>query len=157
MGRHKIGHRFRASDCGLPTPLPFPAIHCRATNRRRTVQLQYDREELYKKGLGSSHDQGRRRVSVSSVALAKACRKLSVPIPGRGHWAKLAHGHRGDHKPPLPKLNKVLIVLICPLLSCRFGVSCFENDFRPGGHPCPLLENREKWGVRPSEPNVPPS
>ena len=31
---------------------------------------------------------------VSSVALGKVCRKLAVPVPGRGHWAKLAHGHR---------------------------------------------------------------
>lgn len=47
---------------------------------------------------------------VSAVALGKACRKLAVPVPGRGHWAKLAHGQAGTKKPPLPKLEKVPII-----------------------------------------------
>lgn len=38
------------------------------------------------------------------------CRKLSVPVPGRGHWAKLAHGHTGVRKPPLSKLEKVPVI-----------------------------------------------
>ena len=28
----------------------------------------------------------------SDVGLAKACRKMKVPLPGRGHWAKKAAG-----------------------------------------------------------------
>lgn len=47
---------------------------------------------------------------VSSVALGNVCRKLSVPVPGRGHWAKLAHGKPGAKKPLLPKLDKVPVV-----------------------------------------------
>ena len=71
---------------------------------------QYDREELYRKAweqplLKVAEDYG-----VSSVALGKTCRKLSVPVPGRGFWAKLAHGHQGVKKPPLPKLEKVPVI-----------------------------------------------
>lgn len=29
-----------------------------------------------------------KEVGVSDVALAKACRKVGIPLPGRGHWAK---------------------------------------------------------------------
>ena len=28
---------------------------------------------------------------ISHVALAKVCRRLKVPLPGRGYWAKPAH------------------------------------------------------------------
>ena len=40
---------------------------------------------------------------VSGVALAKTCRKLSIPVPGRGYWAKLAAG-KAEPRPPLPQL-----------------------------------------------------
>ena len=53
---------------------------------------------------------------VSSVALGKTCRRLSVPVPGRGHWAKLAHGHEGAKKPPLPKLDKVPVIYRSPVV-----------------------------------------
>ena len=39
---------------------------------------------------------------VSGNALAKTCHKLGVPVPPRGHWAKLLHGKRTPPRPPLP-------------------------------------------------------
>lgn len=47
-----------------------------------------------------------RDYGVSDVALAKTCRKLGVPLPPRGHWAKLQHGKRVPPRPPLPKAGK---------------------------------------------------
>lgn len=38
---------------------------------------------------------------VSDVALAKVCRKLDVPRPGVGYWARVAHG-QNPARPPLP-------------------------------------------------------
>ena len=38
---------------------------------------------------------------VSGNALAKTCRKLGVPVPPRGYWAKLQHGKKTASKPPL--------------------------------------------------------
>lgn len=52
---------------------------------------------------------------VSAVALGKTCKKLSVPVPGRGHWAKLAHGHSGTKKPPLPKLDNIPVIYRSPV------------------------------------------
>lgn len=43
-----------------------------------------------------------RDFGISDVALAKICKKLDVPIPGRGHWARVAAGQR-VRVPKLPK------------------------------------------------------
>jgi len=72
--------------------------------------LQYNREELFEKVWEKPMLRVAEQYGVSSVALGKACRKLSVPVPGRGHWAKLAHGKPGVTKPNLPKLDKVPVV-----------------------------------------------
>lgn len=71
---------------------------------------QYDREELYEKVWEKPMLKVAEEYGVSSVALGKTCRKLRVPVPGRGHWAKLAHGHQGARKIPLPKLDKVPVI-----------------------------------------------
>ena len=42
-----------------------------------------------------------RRLGFSDRGLAEACARVNVPVPGRGHWAKLKHGKR-VHRPPLP-------------------------------------------------------
>jgi hypothetical protein len=78
------------------------------------VHLKYDREELYRKVWEQPMLKVAEEYGVSSVALGKTCRKLSVPVPGRGYWAKLAHGHPGEKKPPLPKLEKVPVIYRYP-------------------------------------------
>ena len=45
------------------------------------------------------------KYGISSVALAKICKKLRVPLPGRGYWAKAAAGHRVPPRPPLRPLR----------------------------------------------------
>jgi hypothetical protein len=71
---------------------------------------QYNREELYQKVWEKPLIRVAEQYGVSAVALGKVCRKLSVPVPGRGHWAKLAHGQPGATKPDLPKLDKMPVV-----------------------------------------------
>ena len=41
------------------------------------------------------------RLGVSGVGLAKICKRANIPVPARGHWAKLRHGKR-VRKPILP-------------------------------------------------------
>lgn len=48
---------------------------------------------------------------VSDVALAKVCRKLNVPVPGRGHWAKVAAGATVATR-PLPRTAKQHVAVI---------------------------------------------
>ena len=81
-----------------------------------TALEQYNREELYRKVWEQPLLKVAEEYGVSSVALGKTCRKLSVPVPGRGHWAKLAHGHAGVKKPPLLKLDKVPVIYRSPVV-----------------------------------------
>lgn len=75
----------------------------------------YDREELYRKVWEKPLLHVAEEYGISSVALGKTCQKLRVPVPGRGHWAKLAHGHQGAKKPPLPKMDNVPSVYRSPV------------------------------------------
>ena len=47
------------------------------------------------------------KYGVSAVAIGKTCKKLQIPVPGRGYWAKKAHGHKVQQK-PLPKRARIL-------------------------------------------------
>ena len=88
---------------------------------------QYNREELYRKVWEQPLLKIAEEYGVSAVALGKTCRKLSVPVPGRGHWAKLAHGHEGVNKPPLPKLDKVPVIYRSPVVQKK-TTSSDQND-----------------------------
>src|SRR5205807_10188407 len=66
----------------------FISSGCQTVNR----QDVYRRQELYER----VWSQPVAKIAPSygiSVALAKICRKLKVPLPGRGYWAKRTHGH----------------------------------------------------------------
>ncbi len=63
------------------------------------------RDDLYKLVWSEPVDRLARRYGISGVALAKICRKLGVPCPPRGYWARDAAGHKGSH-PPLPALKE---------------------------------------------------
>lgn len=45
----------------------------------------------FSKGLGMS-DRG----------LGKVCARMEIPMPGRGYWAKVEHGHTQDKEPLEP-------------------------------------------------------
>jgi hypothetical protein len=46
-----------------------------------------------------------KKYGISDVGLAKACRKLGVPLPGLGYWAKKTAGKKVPKRPPLPPLS----------------------------------------------------
>jgi hypothetical protein len=46
-----------------------------------------------------------KRYNLSDVGLAKVCRKLNIPRPGRGYWAMKAAGKTTPRRPPLPELS----------------------------------------------------
>jgi integrase len=62
---------------------------------RRHVEprhLTLTREELHRLVWAEPIATVARRLGVSDVGLAKACRRAHVPAPGRGYWAKLKRG-----------------------------------------------------------------
>lgn len=93
------------------------------------VPQPYDREELYRKVWEKPLVKVAEEYGVSAVALGKTCRKLSVPVPGRGYWAKLAHGHAGVKKPPLPKLANVPIIYHSPVEKRPNGSDPNDSEF----------------------------
>jgi len=70
----------------------------------------WNREELYKDVWEQPLTKLQAKYRVSNVAIGKACRKLKVPLPGRGYWAKLAAGHKVKQA-PLPEFKNAPIVL----------------------------------------------
>jgi hypothetical protein len=69
----------------------------------------WNREELYKEIWEQPMLKLAPKYGISSVMLGKVCRKLRIPVPGRGYWARKASGHLVSIK-PLPKLKEVPIV-----------------------------------------------
>ncbi len=67
----------------------------------KTVEFQ--REDLFAKVWAVPLLKLAQSIGVSDVALAKACRRAGIPLPGRGHWAKSEGARRA--KPNLPALK----------------------------------------------------
>jgi hypothetical protein len=62
----------------------------------------YEREKLYEEVWKEPVLVVAKRYGVSGVALAKTCRKLAVPLPPRGYWARVRAGRKAPPHPPLP-------------------------------------------------------
>jgi hypothetical protein len=69
----------------------------------KTVRLK--REELYEQVWSRPLRDLAKEYGLSDVGLAKICRRLNIPVPGRGYWAKKDVG-RTPSRPPLPSLGK---------------------------------------------------
>ena len=53
----------------------------------------WNRQELYEKVWQFPLRTLAAEYGISDVGLAKVCRKLEIPLPGLGHWTKIACGH----------------------------------------------------------------
>jgi len=67
----------------------------------------YDREKLYEEVWKEPALVVAKLYGISSVALAKACRKLSVPLPPRGYWARARARRNAPPRPPLPPYDSL--------------------------------------------------
>jgi hypothetical protein len=68
---------------------------------------KYNREVLYEEVWAEPMQKLAAKYGISDVGLAKACRKLRVPVPGRGYWAKKAAAKKVPKRPALPALANV--------------------------------------------------
>ncbi len=71
---------------------------------------KWDRQELYEKVWQFPLRKLAGEYKVSDVALAKVCRKLQIPLPGLGHWTKIACGHTIP-RPPLPEVQNLPVLI----------------------------------------------
>ena len=65
----------------------------------------WDRDALYEEVWTTPLLKLAKKYGISDVGLKKICRKLSIPTPGLGYWAKKEAGQAVE-KPPLPPLKE---------------------------------------------------
>ena len=70
----------------------------------RNDQEYYSREQLYDEVWSEPVIKVAERYGVSGVAIAKTCKKMHIPVPGRGYWNKVASGQKLK-KTPLPDFD----------------------------------------------------
>jgi hypothetical protein len=68
------------------------------------MKVVFDRESLYEQVWNIPMNKLAKQYNISDVGLKKICKKLNIPTPPRGYWARISHGYK-DRKIPLPKLS----------------------------------------------------
>ena len=68
------------------------------------VEWYYNREKLYEGVWSEPVIKVAERYGVSGVAIAKTCKKMHIPVPGRGYWNKVQSGQKLK-KTPLPDFD----------------------------------------------------
>ena len=66
----------------------------------------WNREELYQEVWREPMVKLAMKHGVSGVMLGKVCRKLFIPVPRRGYWARIASGQKVSVQ-ALPKVKRV--------------------------------------------------
>src|ERR1035437_2561218 len=69
----------------------------------------WNREALYSEVWAEPVTAVAKRYGVSGNAIAKVCMKVKVPLPGRGYWAKKAHGY-SVRQVALPTMKQVPVL-----------------------------------------------
>jgi hypothetical protein len=73
----------------------------------------WNREELYEKVWTTPMRTIAQSYGISDVGLAKVCRKLKIPLPGRGYWARKEAGQKLV-RTSLPTLKETIRILKPP-------------------------------------------
>ncbi len=94
-------------------------------NPERPSSVEFTREELYMALWSKPCVKLAAELGISDVGLAKACRRLNVPRPPRGYWARVEAGEKPKRE-PLPKALPE---------QCRMIAFCVADN----------LVRREKW------------
>lgn len=69
-----------------------------------TNHLVFHRSDLYERVWSKPMSQLATEYGLSDVGLAKICRRMGIPLPGVGYWAKVQAGHR-MRRTRLPRLK----------------------------------------------------
>jgi hypothetical protein len=113
MRQHLAGQERQLARLGLACPeTRAPQSGSKRAAVRSAVQssprvsyrllARFNREKLYEQVWSQPMWKLAPEYGVSDVALAKTCRKLQIPLPGKGYWAKAAVGKCTKSRPPLP-------------------------------------------------------
>jgi hypothetical protein len=92
------------------TPKTHCAHHCEVTAIHPSDSCTaWNRVELYNEVWDQPLVKLSRKYGISDVRLGKVCRKLQIPHPGRGYWAKRAVGQTVEQV-PLPEFKDAPVV-----------------------------------------------
>jgi len=69
------------------------------------LMSRYNRDELYERVWRDPIQKLAKEYGVSDVAIGRACKKLHIPVPGKGYWNKLAAGKSVEPRHPLPPVQ----------------------------------------------------
>lgn len=64
--------------------------------------MTLSREDLYELAWTKPLYELAKDFKISDVALGKRCKRLGIPVPGRGYWARVDAGQK-PYRPKLPK------------------------------------------------------
>jgi hypothetical protein len=73
------------------------------------MPIKLSREQLYERVWAVPIRTLAKEFGISNVAVAKACRRANVPVPGRGYWAKV-QANKNPRRTPLPGINNVRLL-----------------------------------------------
>ncbi len=73
---------------------------------KKQDRVTLHRERLHKEVWETPILQLAKKYGMSDVGLAKVCRRMNIPLPPRGYWAKRAYGHDVGKEPLPPVKNK---------------------------------------------------
>ena len=95
----------KAFGVELPKPprRPLPHTVKIGSRSRGETELRLSRKELYDRVWSIPMFRLATEWGLSGNGLAKACRRLQIPVPPRGYWAK-KHAGKKVRPPPLPDL-----------------------------------------------------
>ena len=95
------------AKCGIelpkPLPRPLPDTVYIGEPRTGTAKMSLTRPELFNRVWTEPIMTVAQRWGMSDNGLRKACRRVNVPVPPRGYWAKVAAG-QCPKRPALPRL-----------------------------------------------------
>ena len=99
--------------------------------------LTLRREDLYELVWSKPMLELAKDFGISDVALAKRCRGLGIPVPGRGYWARVEAGQT-PHRPVLPKRESQwhdarALTVAPPEGACRAPASVTSGEEGAGG------------------------
>jgi len=69
----------------------------------------WNRDELYEEVWATPMQTLAKKYGISDVGLAKICRKLLIPVPGRGYWARKEAGQKVE-RTPLPPIREKIVL-----------------------------------------------
>ena len=110
MHYRPTGSREVLKKFGVKTPTPpkpkisLPRLVHIGPRRSDTREIRMDRGELFELVWSRSVSKIAEEWGMSGTSLAKACRRLKIPVPSRGYWARRASGEvvRRPRLPALP-------------------------------------------------------